>query len=197
MNTPGSPCGPLVVHRGGVVAAVRSLRAGGVIAYPTEAVYGLGCDPDQPVALARLLSIKQRSADKGFILIAADEGQLARYVDLSDAPMAARVRATWPGPVTWLLPARPGVSTLLRGAHTRLAVRITAHPLAARLCRAFGGALVSTSANIQGQSALHDGDAVVAAFGEAVDFTVEGAVGGQARPSAIRDAVTGALVRPG
>lgn len=196
MNIPGSPRSPLVPHRGTVAAAVRRLRAGGIIAYPTEAVYGLGCDPDQPVALARLLSIKQRSPDKGFILIAADEAQLARYVDLSDAAMAARVRATWPGPVTWLLPARPGVSTLLRGAHTRMAVRITAHPLAATLCRVFGGALVSTSANTRGRPALRDGDAVVAAFGEAVDFTVEGAVGGRARPSAIRDAVTGEVVRP-
>ncbi len=185
---------PAAVNMEAVVAA---LHAGGVVAYPTEAVYGLGCDPDNAAAVQRLLDLKQRPVDKGLILIAADETQLERYVDLSDAAMAARVRASWPGPVTWLLPVRAGVPAWLCGAHASLAVRVTAHPLAAALCRAFGGALVSTSANLSGQPALRDAAAVAAAFGNALDAILAGAVGGRERPSEIRDAATGEVLRPG
>lgn len=186
--------GPDAMNMDTVVAA---LHAGGVVAYPTEAVYGLGCDPDNAAAVQRLLDLKQRSVDKGLILIAADEAQLECYVDLGDVTMAARVRASWPGPVTWLLPVRPGVPAWLRGAHTTLAVRVTDHPLAAALCRAFGGALVSTSANLSGQPALRDAAAVGAAFGETLDAILVGEVGGRERPSEIRDAATGEVLRPG
>lgn len=181
---------------GGVADGVRSLRAGGVVAYPTEAVYGLGCDPDNLPAVERLLAIKQRSPDKGLILIAADETQLARYVNLDDAALADKVRASWPGPVTWLLPVHPAVPAVLRGVHATLAVRVTDHPVAAALCRGFGGALVSTSANLSGQAALREAAAVSASLGTLLDFIVEGAVGGRERPSEIRDGATGKVVRP-
>lgn len=178
-----------------VQEAARVLRAGGLIAYPTEAVFGLGCDPRNEAALAHLLALKSRPEDKGLILIAADESQLEPWVEALPTDAAARVRATWPGPVTWLIPARPGVSPRLRGAHSSLAVRVTAHPLAAALARAFGGALVSTSANPSGEPPAREIEALRARFGAAIDYYLAGPLGGRKRPSEIRDALSGEVLR--
>ncbi len=129
----------------------HALRDGEVIAYPTEAVFGLGCDPGNGDAVARLLQIKRRPVDKGLILLASRFEQLVPFVLPVDADLQQQLDASWPGPTTWLLPARPQTPTWLRGRHTTLAVRVTAHPLAAALCDAFGGAIVSTSANVSGR----------------------------------------------
>jgi len=176
--------------------AASALRAGGIVAYPTEAVYGLGCDPRDTRALNRLLEIKQRDPHKGFIMIGASFDQLEPYLAALDDNTRAHVLPTWPGPVTWLLPARDDVSPLLRGAHHTLAVRVTAHPLAAALCRAFGGALVSTSANRSNASPARTAEQVRAQLGADLDYLLEGAVGNAANPTEIRDAATGALLRP-
>lgn len=176
--------------------AVRVLRAGGVIAYPTEAVWGLGCDPLQGAAVARLLQLKARSPARGLILIAADFEQLHPYVIPTEA-MLARALPSWPGPVTWLMPARRDVPDWLTGAHDTLAVRITAHPPAAALCAAFGGALVSTSANRSGRAPARSRLAVQRAFGNALDYVLPGPLGGHAKPSTIRDARSGRTLRPG
>jgi L-threonylcarbamoyladenylate synthase len=127
--------------------AARALRSGGVIAYPTETVYGLGCDPLNPYAVETLLTIKQRPMSKGLILIGATLEQLLPYIDVSDEPLLQKLLAPCPHPTTWVVPARPATPAWLRGRHDTIAVRITAHPLAAQLCTAFGGAIVSTSAN--------------------------------------------------
>ena len=97
--------------------AVRALRHGGIIAYPTEAVYGLGCDPLNAAAVLRLLALKNRPMDKGLILIASDFQHLAPFVHAPDPDIMRRISATWPGPVTWLLPAKAETPTWLRGAH--------------------------------------------------------------------------------
>ena len=178
-----------------VQEAVRVLRAGGLIAYPTEAVFGLGCDPRNEASLSRLLALKGRPQEKGLILIAADQSQLEPWVETLPADAAARVHATWPGPVTWLIPARPGVSSLLRGAHSSLAVRVTAHPVAAALARAFGGALVSTSANPSGEAPARDIESLRIRFGDAIDYYLTGPLGGRERPSEIRDALSGEILR--
>src|SRR3569833_371797 len=128
------------------------LHAGAVVAYPTEAVWGLGCDPLDGEAVSRLLAIKRRPMHKGLILIAAGFQHVLPFVAPLNAALEEKVLATWPGPVTWLLPARPETPYWLRGAHTNIAVRVTAHPVAAALCRRFGGARVSTSANRAGRS---------------------------------------------
>jgi L-threonylcarbamoyladenylate synthase len=99
--------------------------------------------------------------------------------------------------VTWVLPARADVSPLLRGDHDTLAVRVTAHPLAGALCRAFGGPIVSTSANVSTEPAARSADEVRARFGTSVDFVLDGAVGALQRPTEIRDARTGETLRPG
>lgn len=177
--------------------AVGALRGGGIIAYPTEAVYGLGCDPHNEAALARLLRIKKRDPAKGLILIASAFDQFADFLLPLDASLQARVNPTWPGPVTWVLPARADVSALLRGDHDTLAVRVTAHPVAAALCRAFGGPLVSTSANVSTEPPARSAAAIGAMFGTNVNYVLDGAVGPLTRPTEIRDARSGETIRPG
>jgi L-threonylcarbamoyladenylate synthase len=177
--------------------AARCLAEGGVIAYPTEAVYGLGCDPRNAEAVRRLLAIKRRPEHKGLILIAANWSQLAPYVTPLDDARMAEIHASWPGPVTWLLPARDDTPRWLTGRHETLAVRVIGHPLAAALCRAWGGALVSTSANRSACPPARTALQVRLRLGAAVDLIVAGPCGGRERPSAIRDGRTGAVVRSG
>lgn len=177
--------------------AARVLRRGGIVAYPTEAVYGLGCDPRDRDAVRRLLRLKGRRAGKGLILIAAEFAQVERFLVPVGPDIMQRVLATWPGPVTWLWPARPEIPHWLRGSHQSLAVRVTAHPLAVALCREAGMALVSTSANRSGRPPARTALTVRRSFGDALDFILPGPVGGLARPTEIRDALTGAVVRAG
>ena len=176
---------------------VAALRAGGVVAYPTEAVYGLGCDPRNRDACARLFAIKRRPPTQGVLLIAAEFAQLEPYIDLPSVPPAAMARATatWPGPNTWIFPRAPDAPAWLVGAHTGIAVRVTAHAPAAGLCRAFGAALVSTSANRHGETPARSAEAARAAFGDEVDAILNGPLGGLERPTPIRDAISGVTVR--
>ena len=174
--------------------AVTTLKKGKVIAYPTEAVYGLGCDPLNEVAVHHLLSLKNRSIIKGLILIAANWAQLADYVTPLSDEVRARILPTWPGPVTWLLPASALTPLWIKGAHDTIAIRVTAHPIAKGLCEAFGGAIVSTSANVEGNPPAKTAEEVRQIFDEDV-YVVTGDVGDLARPTDIRDGVTGKLVR--
>jgi Putative translation factor (SUA5) len=179
-----------------LVRRIRAhLRAGGVIAYPTESCYGLGCDPRNRRAVARLLALKQRPVFKGLILIADRFLRLAGLVAPLTPQQQTRVAATWPGPHTWLVPAGRRTPRWLTGSHPTLAVRVTAHPEAAGLCRALGMALVSTSANRSGQKPLRTARDCRRVFGEAV-LTVPGTVGRRRRPSTIQDLLTGRILRP-
>ena len=178
-----------------IAQAVAALHAGGVIAYPTEAVYGLGCDPLNPTAVARLFVLKQRPADQGVLLIAADFAQVEKYIGAAPSAAIARARATWPGPQTWVLPRSASTPAWLAGSHSGIALRVTAHPLAAALCRGFGGALVSSSANRHGAAPARCADDVHAAFGGELAYILDGAVGGLDRPTPIRNAISGALLR--
>ena len=173
---------------------VRCLRAGGIIAYPTEAVFGLGCDPGNETAVRRLLALKRRPLSKGLILIAASLAQLKPFIEPLDSAARTRLEAGWPGPLTWLLPARRA-PVWLRGRHDTLAVRVTAHPLAAELCRAWGGPLVSTSANVGGRPPARTLLALRRRLGGKVDYIVPGQVGGAVRPTEIRDLASGRIVR--
>lgn len=178
-----------------VATARERLASGGIVAYPTEAVYGLGCDPANPAAVKRLLALKNRPWHKGLILIAAEPDDLAPWIAPMTPDISERVTPTWPGPVTWLLPASAECPALVRGKHDTVATRVTAHPLAAQLCRTWGGALVSTSANRGGGEPARDAAAVRALFGDGIDLVIEGEVGDLEQPTPIRDARTGATVR--
>lgn len=177
--------------------ALCALRRGGIVAYPTEGCFGLGCDPRDIRAVQDLLRIKNRHQRRGLILIAGDWNHIAPWVDTSDRTAVARARGSWPGPYTWLLPARSGVSRWLRGEHDTIAVRVTAHPLAAALCRRFNSAIVSTSANLRGGPPAVTAAQVHRLFGRRVDLVLPGRLGGSKGPTEIRDARTGALVRTG
>lgn len=172
----------------------RCLHAGGVIAYPTETVYGLGCDPLNSNAVAQLLAIKQRAPDKGLILIAANYAQLSPYVD-TDKRLKKRIQRGSVEPVTWLAPASAQTPAWITGQHLSVAVRITSHPLAAEICRAFGGAIVSTSANLSGQTPARSIWQVRRIFGTVLDDILAGQAGLFGRPSEIRDAVSGEIIR--
>ncbi len=126
--------------------AIKKINEGGVIAYPTEAIYGLGCNPLDEEAVLRLLELKKRSIDKGLILIASSLAQLEPYLQLNNE-IISRIQTTWPGPITWIIPAQPWVPHWLTGKHSSLAVRVTSHPAARLLCEENDGPLVSTSAN--------------------------------------------------
>lgn len=178
-----------------VFPAIPHLQHGGIIAYPTESVYGLGCDPHNTAALQRLLDLKQREWHKGLILIAADFTQLSPFILPLTPEISQRVLAVSPRAVTWLLPVRPQVSELLRGNSEKIAVRVTTHPLAAALCQAWGGALVSTSANISTQAPAKTATEVQQIFGNSIDYIIDGAVGNNPRPSEIRDALTDQILR--
>jgi len=171
---------------------LNALHASAVIACPTEAVWGFSCDPLSGQAVDRLLQIKQRSVKKGLILIAADPCQLQNY--LADE-ISANVLASWPGPNTWLLPAAPWVPTWLTGGRDTLAVRVTGHGPAAELCQAWGGALVSTSANRAGRPAIRSLNRLRYQFGQEVDSILVAPLGGAEQPSFIRDGRTGAVIR--
>lgn len=169
-----------------------------VIAYPTEAVFGIGCDPDSELAVSRLLVLKQRPVNKGLILIAADFEQLKRYIDESalSTPQREAVFSCWPGPVTFVFPSLPSTPRWLTGRFDSLAVRVTDHPLVKALCREFGKPLVSTSANLTGLSPCRTAEEVIQQFGD--DFPVlRGETCGRQNPSEIRDALTGELFRQG
>ncbi len=175
--------------------AVDVLRRGGVIAYPTEGVWGLGCDPDNPLAVQRLLDLKRRDPRKGLILIAADIAQLDPVLDRLTPEQRTRLAASWPAPLTWVVPVGPHVPALVSGGRTTLALRVSAHPTVAALCRAWGGPLVSTSANPSGRPAPTTVLKVRRYFGDALDFLLPGEVGGLRGPTPIRELLTGHAVR--
>lgn len=171
----------------------RHLRYGGLIAYATESCFGLGCDPRNARAVARLLALKGRSRQQGLILIGASLAQLQPY--LAPLPPTLDLRAYWPGPHTLLLPAGRHCPRWLTGRHDRIAVRLTAHPDALRACRMAGMALVSTSANRHGRTPLRTAAACRHAFGGAV-HVLSGHVGARKRPSTVLDPFSGRVLRP-
>lgn len=180
-----------------LVEAVRALDNGGIIAYPTEGVYGLGCLPTQLDAIERLLRVKRRSPRKGLPLIAASLEQLASWVTIPDDERRQEILASWPGPVTWVLPSRAETPDLLTGGRNTLAVRVTDHAISRALCLQAGAPLISTSANRAGRPPLLSARAVRRALGGEIDYVLAGPLGGLEHATAIRDGLTGAYLRGG
>ena len=172
--------------------AARVLRSGGVIAYPTEGVFGLGCLPDDPGAVNRVLQMKHRSPSKGLILIAGDAAQLEAWIELPNAGALPESD----DPVTWIVPAAKQVSRGVRGDNDGIAVRITMHPVARAICKAVASPIVSTSANLSGQAAAEDQADLHRQFGGLVDYIVPGDCGPSSGPSEIRILATGEVLRP-
>ncbi len=175
--------------------ARRVFNRGGLIAYPTEAVYGLGCDPLNGQAVADLLELKSRPMAKGLILIAADFKQLSPYLARLPSELMRHPMESWPGPHTWIMPAAENTPDWLTGGRDTLAVRVTAHPVCRALCRANASAMVSTSANPSGHKPARDALTVRRLFKRRRVFVIAGSVGGLKRPTQIRNLLSGHLTR--
>ena len=177
--------------------AVEKLRAGHVIAYPTEAVFGLGCDPANESAVRKLLALKGRRESAGFVLIASEFSQLEPWISDIDQSLKDKAMQTWPGPVTWLFPRAAGVPDYVAGKHDTIAVRITAHEPSRALCAAFGSALISSSANHTAARPARSVAEVEDYFGHHIEGILAGPLGGAEKPSEIRDLVSGKIIRRG
>ena len=177
--------------------SVQAFSQGGVLAYPTEAVFGLGCDPDNEQAVHKLLDIKQRPVDKGLILLASDYAQLAPYIDESSltADMLNTIQSRWPDGITQVLPAHPNTPSWLTGRFYSIAVRITSQADVVALCEATNKPVVSTSANLTGQLPCKTWQEVEQALDSKVDFVVKGETLGFDQPSTIIDGLTGEVFR--
>jgi len=177
--------------------AVNVFFNGGVIAYPTEAVFGLGCDPDNEAALKRLLSIKQRSADKGLILLASDFSQLLPYIDQGalSPTLKQQILSRWPDGITQVIKKNQSLSSLLSGQFDTIAVRLTSQPDVVALCNQVKRPIVSTSANLSGFVPASDWQSLDPLLVSKVDYVIKGKTLGFEQPSTIIDAVTGEQFR--
>ena len=179
-----------------LATACRHLRAGGVIAYPTEAVWGLGCDPDNRKAVESVLALKQRPLEKGLILVAANIEQLGPLLDELSDSQREQLEASWPGPTTWLIPdPNDHFPRWIKGCHESVAIRVSNHSLVKALCKAYGKPIVSTSANVAGEKEIRSRLILERRFGHKLDYIVPGELGAAAQTSEIRDLVSGHKLR--
>lgn len=177
---------------------IIKLKKKSVIAYPTESVFGLGCDPDSELAVNSLLKLKKRSVKKGFILIAANYNQLIPY--LAEEKISIKKKkimfSYWPGHTSFVIPASYIAPKWLTGSFNSIAVRVSNHIGVKKLCLKFGKPLISTSANICGFSPCKTIEEVKIQFGK--NFPIlEGKTDNRSNPSEIRDILTGKLIRRG
>lgn len=175
-------------------AAASALRRGGVVAHACEGVWGLACDPFRRAAVASVLAIKGRAAAQGLVVVAHDAAQFAPELDCLDDAIATRIRASWPGFVTWVVPTRR-FPEWITGGRGSVAVRVPGHAQARALAAAFGGPIVSTSANRTGCEPARTAQAVAASLGAEIDYLLPGEIGNRKGPSRIVDAVSGAAIR--
>lgn len=183
----------MLSHHCSVASALNLVKQGGVIAYPTEAVYGLGCDPFNQHAVEYLLHLKQRCVSKGLILLISDWTQLTPLIQYIDARALQSVESTWPGPTTWLFPKSLLVPLWISGSSDKIAIRMSAHPIAHALCQ--NGPIVSTSANVSGEEPARDISMLDAQFPHGLAGIVQGALGEEAQPSRIFDLSSGQQLR--
>lgn len=174
--------------------AVKVLHEGGIIAYPTEGVFGLGCDPFNETAVLRLLKIKQRSVEKGLILIASSWSQAKDLVKI-DLYKNCAIKPSSKNPVTWVFPAAKKVPHWVSGRFSSVAIRVTLHPIAKKLCQKFGGPIISTSANVVDKNPARNVKQLSKQFVRAVDFIISGRIGSLKKPTEIRDVKTNKLIR--
>ena len=172
------------------------LKNGGIIAYPTEAVFGLGCDPLNEQAVKKILQLKHRDVKKGLIIVGATWEQLKPFTQSIPPDRLQTVLSTWPGPITWVFPASRKAPRWITGHHSTLAIRVSAHPVVHTLCEAWNGPLVSTSANPESLPPARTEQQVKEYFSQGLDAIVPGHVGLQQNPTEIRDALTGKILRP-
>ncbi|MFT2098026.1 L-threonylcarbamoyladenylate synthase [Marinomonas sp. 2405UD66-6] len=171
------------------------LKQGGVIAYPTEAVWGLGCDPFNESAVRRILDLKSRPEYKGLILIAGAEQQLTPWLNTLEPKVADRLLSINETPTSWVVPDTSITPSWVRGEHQSVAIRLSQHKPVQALCEAFQGVLVSTSANPAGLDPAMTAEEVSAYFGDKIDAIYDAPLGGASQPSQVRDIISDTLFR--
>ena len=183
-----------------VAEAAQCLKQGLVLAYPTEAVWGLGCDPFNELAFLEILRLKQRPIEKGVILLAAQIAQIEHLLKPLSTEMYQKVIDSWSHrspterATTWLLPAGDNIPTWIKGNHPKVAVRVTTHPLCVALCNAFNGFIVSTSANPTGENPALSLQQANQYFSTQINY-LNGDLGLSQEASQIIDAETGEIIR--
>lgn len=175
--------------------AIQVIKQGGIISYPTESVFGLGCNPNDLEAVLQLLEIKQRDISKGLLLVADTIAQLEPFINISDSLTVNKLMANSSKPVTWIVPCNYLTPAWLTGKHQSIAVRISRHPIVKQLCAEFNAALVSTSANISGQASTKKAWQVRKRFANKVNYYVPGDLGVFVSESEIRNIITDEIVR--
>ena len=164
---------------------VRAVSHGAVFAYPTDTVWGLGCHPLIASAVLRLLDIKNRPPEKGLILLASRLEQCLPFLAASKRDLQPLAQPA-ERPTTWLVPASELCPPWIRGEHATVAVRITDHPLVAKICTRIDVPIVSTSANRSGRATARNALLVRRQFDDELDFIVTGYDTGGNRPSEIK-----------
>lgn len=183
-----------------VTEAAQYLTQGEVLAYPTEAVWGLGCDPANEQAFIKILEMKQRPMEKGVILLAGQMSQVEHLLHSLPDHIRQQVIESWTHQspnqraTTWLLPADESIPSWIQGQHPLVAVRVTNHPLCTALCNAFNGFIVSTSANPTGLMPARSLQEANQYFGADLSY-LNGDLGHSEQPSKIINAVTQQIIR--
>jgi len=170
--------------------AVAVIKSGGIIAYPTEAVFGLGCDPFNEQAVMELLSLKERPVEQGLILIASNIRQVLPLIKPQHANDLARALKTWPGHATWIFPKSNIVPSWVSGKYKSIAIRVSKHPIVKLLCDELNHPLISTSANISKQNDLDSIKSIQQTFDDKIGFYIDAPTGNEKKASPIRDAHT-------
>lgn len=186
----------MTINSDAISDATNTLHSGGVIAYPTEAVWGLGCDPYDEEAVHKILSLKEREVEKGLIIVASGMEQLSSLLTPLAQEKIDLLSETWPGPVTWLIPDEENLyPSWVKGQFSSVAVRVSAHPLVAALCEKFGKPIISTSANKAGEPEIRSRLRIDEVFSDKLDYILDGELGDSDQPSQIRDLVSGTSIR--
>jgi len=178
------------------IIATQKMQQGGIIGYPTEAVWGFGCDPWNEKAVYRLLRLKNRPVCKGLIIVAASIDQITPLMAPLSQQHRENVGAIRMRPTTWLIPdIQNWVPDFIKGEHKTVAVRISQHPVVRKLCQTMGKPITSTSANLAGEPAITKQADIESYFSAKLDMILLGRVGRESLPSAIIDLVSGANIR--
>ena len=179
-----------------VQRAKRSIASGGIIAYPTESVWGLGCDPWNKHATERLLDLKKRSRYRGLILVASCWNQFQPLIDRLSPQQLNKLKAVWPGPTTWLLPDPDNwIPVWIKGKYPTVALRLSSNQTIINLCSEHRGLLISTSANISGKNPALSILQVRKSFGQSLDYIIPGKLGSQKQVSQICDLTNNTIIR--
>lgn len=176
--------------------AVAALKNNELVAYPTEGVYGLGCRLNALDTIERLIKLKQRPREAGFVVIGGSYQQLSALMSSTlHEDAQRRLQESWPGPVTFIVPASKRLPWLVNGGRRTVALRQTAHPVAKALCKTLGEPIISTSANIHDQTPARSAKEVTAMFGDHVDYILKGPIGSLSGPTEIRDLWSNDIIR--